>query len=495
MVTLEEFKEKEKTLYTKLYRDILKTEISSFLTGLRESKSAETRKMATHIENYLAQLATIYGEHFAKDTIFSGEMETRNVLKRIEKSLEHMKVVDKVTGELAPKFSSLMELCKYPYQLLKENEDMPWGFNIDNATNVALAEVEPLIHEYFDHYDFKNQKFNWDGYQKTYHKVLNKFVDQAVRGNEYGSLLNSLKVLNDIETFAKNDNKYETLREIRETYNDSTGFSNKNIGKEKTGTYNINTRKVLNSLYNSQLYLAQLNRELPNGDNKLDVQNQIEYIERVISVINLTKNKSGTDLVKFFSKTDKPEMLAQFIRNMVYDWDIVANLSNNQCKKVLNHVDQHQSSTTYLALKAALGHYMREQYERYVSDEALKNSGLLAKELIGLSKFCEENSVEKILKYKHGIPDTELKTILENVQEDNSADIVDILPHDIQKQIATGMANKGFLDNRVLFNTWKYSTEQYIAIIDVIEAKSGVSENFENEHSVPKTVAMSILWE
>ena len=243
------------------------------------------------------------------------------------------------------------------------------------------------------------------------------------------------------------------------------------------------------------MYLSQLVNDLPMGQEKLKVQNQIDYLERVITVAGFGAGKTGTDLVRFFGKTDKPEMLAQFLENMCSDWDIVGNLSNNQCKKIMQNADKYQSTKAYMAIKASLGQYVRENYERYVSEKALKDPNLLANEMIKLSKVCEQSTVSQILRLGKGIPDTELRNILEDVQEDKAVSVVDVLPTEIQKQVATNMANKGFLDNRVLFNTWKYSTEQYIAANDIIEMQNGVSEDFENEHSIPKSVAMDILWE
>lgn len=487
MATLEEFKKEESTLYKKIYRDTLKDSISSYL-------DSQNRKVAAELEKYMAELAMIYGEHIAKDTVFSGEMLSKNIAKRIERSLASIKTVNKTTGAIEPKFYSLMELCKYPLNVLEQNKDVDW-FGLDNAVELAIAELQPLIDSYYENHETKNQQFNWDGYVNAYHKVLNKFVDQAVRGNDYSKLLSSLKTLDEIEKFVKSDDKYSVLRNIRTAYNDSTGFSNSTGTKESTGTYKFDSSKILESLYSSQMHLVQIYDKLPVGAEKLKVQNQIDYLERVIQVVGFSKGNSGTDLIKFFSKTDRPEMLEQFLDNMNSDWDIVANLSNNQCKKIMQNVDKYQSSKTYMAIKATLGQYVRENYERYVSEKALKDPNLLAAEMIKLSKICEQSTVSQILKLGKGVPDTELRNILEDVQNDVSVSLVEIIPEEIQKQIATQMSNKNFLDNRVLFNTWKYSTEQYISVNDLIEARNGVSENFESEHNIPKSVAMKILWE
>ena len=487
MATLDEFKKEEGTLFKKIYRETLKDSINSYL-------DSQKRPVAAELEKYMAELAQIYGEHIAKDTVFSGEMLSKNITKRIERSLAGMKTVNPVTGEIEQKFYSIMELCKYPLEILKKNKDVDW-FTIDNARELAIAEIEPLIHGYFENHETKNQKFNWEGYTTAYHKVLNKFIDQAVRGNEYGKLLNALRTLNKIEGFVGNEDKYGAMRGIRVAYNDSTNFSNSTGTKESTGTYKLDPEKVLESLYMSQMYLSQLVDDLPMGQEKLKVQNQIDYLERVITIAGFGTGKTGTDLVKFFGKTDRPEMLAQFLDNMCNDWDIVGNLSNNQCKKIMQNADKCQSTKAYMAIKASLGQYVRENYERYVSEKALKDPNLLANEMIKLSKVCEQSTVSQILKLGRGIPDTELRNILEDVQEDKSISVVDVLPTEIQRQVATSMANKGFLDNRALFNTWKYSTEQYIAANDIIEMQNGVSEDFENEHSIPKSVAMNILWE
>ena len=487
MATLEEFKKEEATLFKKIYRETLKDAISSYL-------DSQKRPIVAELEKYLSELARIYGEHIAKDTIFGGEMLSKNIAKRIERSLSAIKSVNTATGEIEQKFYSIMELCKYPLELLKRNDKVD-GFTIANAVELALAEVEPLIHRYYENHETINQQFNWDGYINAYHKVLNKFIDQAVHGNEYSGLLNSLQVLNGVDKFADIQDKYDAMRAIRVAYNDSTSFSNSTGTKESTGTYKIDSAKILNSLFLSQMHLSQIVDRLPNGAEKLKVQSQIEYLERVIDVFGFGKGKTGTDLVKFFAKTDREDMLSQFLENMRVDWDIVGNLSNTQCKKILQSADKYQSTKAYLAIKARLGQYVCENYEKYISAKALNNPSMLADEMIKLSKICEQSTIGQILRLGKGIPDTELRNILEDIQQDKSVSIVDIMPAEIKRQAVTNMANKGFLDSRVLFNTWKYSTEQYIATSDIIELQNGVSENFEAEHKIPKSVAMNILWE
>ena len=487
MATFEEFKINENTLYKKIYRDTLKDSISSYL-------DSQDRKTASVLENYISQVAYIYGEHLARDIVFSGEMFAKNITKKIERSLTCMKTTNQATGELEPKFYSIMELCKYPVDLLKYNAKNS-EYTIQKAVEDAIQEVKPLIDEYYENHEQKNQQFNWDGYVKAYHNVLNKYIDQAVRGNEYYGLANSLKELNQIKKFATSDKKYDILDGIKKLYNKSTGFTNTATGRESTGTYKLDNNVIYNSLSITQMYLENILKSIPDGQEHANIKQQIDYIERVTDVMGFVNSEEGYDLVKFFLATDRNDMVAQFLKNMNSDWDIVAKLSNNQCKKIMQNVDHFKTSKAYLAIKLSLAQYVRENYEKYVSEKALKNPTLLASEMIKLSKYCDQNNVSQILKLGKGVPDTALRYILEDIQDDKTIDLVDILPVDLQRQIIQNMSNKQLSNNRVLFNSWKYSTDKFIAGTEIVDIQNNTIENFEDENSIPKTVAMNILWE
>lgn len=486
MATLEQFKKEESALYKRIYRDVLKDSISSFL-------DSQNRKIASAVEGYIAELTRIYGEHFAKDTIFGGEMMTKNVAKRIEASLSEMKVINQTTGVLEPKFYSLMELCKYPVALLEKNANIP-GYDIKQAVSDALQEVEGLIEEYYKNHETKNQQFNWDGYVRAYHNVINKIIDQAVRGNDYVALLGSLETLNDYKSFMGSDDQYALLKSVRMAYNNSTGFSNMSGTKESTGVYKFNTEQFIKSLYMSQIHLAQLAHRLQDGQEKLKLKMQIDFVERVIDIMCLAKGDANTELIRFFSKTDRLDMVAQFLENMGEDWDIVGSLSNTQFKKIMRDIDNYQTTKAYMAIKSKLMQYVLENHANYIAEHE-SDPSLLVQKMMELANFCESLTVSQILKYGKGISDAQFKSIFEEMAQDRSVSVVDVIPAEIQRQLVTSMANKNLLNNRILFNAWKHSTENYIALNDMLEQNNGISENFEAEHNIPKSVAMSILWE
>ena len=487
MATFEEFKKNENTLYTKIYRDTLKDSISSFL-------DSQDRKIAPALRDYISQLSYIYGEHLLKDVVFSGEMVSKNIEKKIERSLASIKTVNPETGMPEQKFYSIMELCKYPLDLLKANAKTE-GYDVQKAVEDAISDLKPLVDNYYEGHDQKNQQFNWDGYVNAYHNILNKYIDQASRGNNFDGLAISLGKLNSIKDFADNDKKFEVLNEVRKAYNNSTNFSGTATTKESTGTYKLDVKKVRNSLILTQMFLRNMANYMPNGQEKVDVNSQIDYIERLIDVIVFNKSEDESSVVKFFLNTDREDMVTQLLKNVNKDWDIISKLSNNQCKKIMNNVDNFKSSKAYLATKAALGQYIRENYEKYVSAEALKNPNILAGEMIKLSKSCEQKSVSQILNFGPGIPDTALRYVLEDIQQDKNIDVVDVIPNDLQKQIVQSMSNNKLTNNRVLFNSWKYSTDKFIAVTEIIDRMNNVNEDFQKDNSIPKEVALSILWE
>ena len=57
------------------------------------------------------------------------------------------------------------------------------------------------------------------------------------------------------------------------------------------------------------------------------------------------------------------------------------------------------------------------------------------------------------------------------------------------------MANKKLSNNRILFDSWKYSTDKFISATELLDRINNIPDDFQNENSIPKNVALSILWE
>ena len=483
---LEEFRKEEESLFTKIYRDTLKSSISSFL-------DSQDRKVASAIEKYMRQIAVVYGEYIARESILSGDFIARNVEDRISRSLEYIKVEDAETGRHEQKFYDIMELCKYPMELMKAHKGDN-DYTLQNAIDEATNQVSGLVSEYFENYQQKNLEFNWNGYVKAYHNLLNKLIDQAARGNETAGLQKALASLNGMADVQGSEERYQRLKSARTEFNNATGFTNKTGTKESTSVYKLSDEDIYKMLSKTMLYLDSLHGYMPNSIDKINVENQIQYLDRLLFVMTSSANVSEANLVSFFLESDRPEMLAQLIKNMNEDWDIVGKLSSSQCKKIMSYADLKPETKAHMAIKSALTKYVMENYEKYVSDKAIQNSKLLAEEIIKLRNFCENSTICRILKLGKGIPDTKLRIILEDVQNDKNVDLVDVIPDALQRQIVQGMLNKGLVDSRVVYNSWKYATKQYIACSDMLDSQRQ-KDNFEAENGMPKSVALEVLWE